>query len=763
MVEDIYPFLSDQRDGFDEFDNPDRGENRFEPLVSEAPGYGVNGYDVTPTEQVDIPDEFENPDSPDYGFEPPASDEVKLDYIEQRNLEYYEEKNEYLRNHPDFQELNTDMFLRVLFCRGDNFEELPFEDRWCESYEWWTENDGTARQESRPAKYKYVYNGIAQAIYGKRQKEKPNKTFVITSQADCIPEVLTHPFVLMSPISYTGKRRTKNNSRYLYAMGIDIDSVDADNVANLLFQSDPTRRYITFPQPNIIVNSGGGMHIYYLLETPHPMFRDAYTILNKIKRELTRRVWNKGTTHENPEKPQYQGNCQGFRLPGTKTKLGRTVTAFQNLNPNVKPYYTLEDLAYGGGGFLSDEEVELLRKGTYDPQRLPLKQARELYPEWYERRIIQRTTSGRWYVKRDLYDWWKQKIMEKASVGHRYFCLMTLAIYAKKCRQLTLSEYRAIHAEKLKGLSDRQIENRFKKYKGVTEEEFRKDLEEFVAVMDGLSLTQKPEDRFTLDDALDAAAAYQDSYATFPREDLSAITGIPILKNQTRKYRNKFMHLLRASYVRDGLYPDWTLGRGRDRKQAIIYEWREDHPDGSQYACAKELGIDKKTVRRWWNTTAEEVQAYQEQKQEVKAQKLHSKETADEQFVHFDNNLEIPGIGAEVNAEYQAEKKYASFVMSVAEGHESVSEQEKLEVGYDLADAMENSGISIENIIRMMGFSEDQIPILKANLLKSMQDPVEQEKFRRARAAGLIPKRPKEIDEALNSVVELRQKTGKVN
>ena len=376
--------------------------------------------------------------------------------------------------------------------------------------------------------------------------------------------MLQHPFVIISPVSYTGKRRTKANARYLYAIAIDIDGVAADNLDNLLYQSDPTRPHITFPQPQIIVNSGSGIHVYFLLETPAPMFKDAYPILNKIKKELIRRIWNKGTTHEDPNKPQFQGNCQGFRVPGTQTKFFTTVTAFQNLNPKVKPYYTISDLTFNGN-FLTEEEVTLLKKGTYKPGRVTIQQARELYPDWYERRIVQGHKSGRWYIKRDLYDWWKGKIMEGASVGHRYFCLMALAIYATKC--------------------------------DISEEEFKADLLSFVEPFDGLSYTRKEEDRFTVEDALDAAAAYQESYCTFPIEDL-------------RHYRNRDTEepdkeipqaggaLKRARIVRDGLHENWREGNGRKSKQQEVLSWIVGHPSGTKYSCAKELGIKKDTVRK---------------------------------------------------------------------------------------------------------------------------------------------------------------------
>ena len=39
----------------------------------------------------------------------------------------------------------------------------------------------------------------------------------------------------------------------------------------------------------------------------------------------------------------------------------------------------------------------------------------------------------KWHIKRNLYDWWKCQILDGATGEHRYFCIMTLALYAVKC------------------------------------------------------------------------------------------------------------------------------------------------------------------------------------------------------------------------------------------------------------------------------------------------------------------------------------------
>ena len=653
-----------------------------------------------------------------------ASDEEyiqSLSFHDQQGVEWYHQKNEYLMSNPNLREINTLDFLHLVFCRG-NDEMLPFEEQWCEAYDWWTSHPRSAK---RPPEHPYVYNGIAQAIYGKRKRaaDQKNKTFVITSQVEQLNEILQHPFVIISPVSYTGKRRTKSNARYLYAIAIDIDSVDGKNLDNLLYQSDPTRKVpLTFPQPQIIVNSGSGIHIYFLLESPHPMFNDVYPILNKVKKELTRRVWNRGVTHEDPHKPQFQGNCQGFRLPGTQTKTRQKVTAFHNINPHVKPFYKITDLMANGGGFLSDEEQQLLAKGQYNPNRIPLKQARELYPEWYERRIIQGHKSGRWFVKRDLYDWWKKQISEKVSVGHRYFCLMALAVYAAKCN--------------------------------IEEEEFMKDLESFVEPFDGISYTRNDDDRFTIEDALDAAAAYRECYCTFPIEDLRDITGIEIERNKTRKFKKQDKHLEEARAIRDVRQKRegriWNENGIKNTKLVDIFEWRKKNPEGSKYACAKELGISKPTVMKWWDATEETI----EQENQRRVDMLEERKLAIRQQLYEAELSELHDIGAGFNRGYLADRKAADLVMQNTAGYDDQSEENIKKTGDDLADLINFSEVSMDAIMKSMGIPEQMMPILKAQMREAMKTPEFWQQYKAANPTVDMSQWPQEIQELYNKKIQ---------
>ena len=77
------------------------------------------------------------------------------------------------------------------------------------------------------------------------------------------------------------------------------------------------------------------------------------------------------------------------------------------------------------------EKKYQVKEFTYKSE-LPLAQAKEKYPEWYEKRVIKKQPKGVWTCKHDLYNWWLERLKTGATVGHRYYCIMCLAIYAKK-------------------------------------------------------------------------------------------------------------------------------------------------------------------------------------------------------------------------------------------------------------------------------------------------------------------------------------------
>ena len=339
------------------------------------------------------------------------------------------------------------------------------------------------------------------------------------------------------------------------------------------------------PVANIIVNSGHGLHLYYLLKKPVPLFLTNMELLNKLKRSLTNIAWNAYTS--SLKERQYQGVLQGFRLPGTKTKFGETIRAFYNEDSELYTLAQLNEFTKHETtkiGALTDKEVAELEKGRYNPNGVTLKEAERRWPEWYERVVVNGNTSPRkWHIKRDLYDWWLRRLRdynEKIVQGHRYFCMMALAAYAVKC--------------------------------DISEEELKSDAFSLVDRMD--RLTKDEDNHFSKEDVQDALQAYKIGYCTFPKNSIEYLTGLSMPEGNRRNGRKQTEHLEEARLLRDfrrtrAKKGAWDEHNGRkketyanSKKAWIVAVWRYEHPTShNKSACARDTKSDIRTVRKWWN------------------------------------------------------------------------------------------------------------------------------------------------------------------
>lgn len=173
------------------------------------------------------------------------------------------------------------------------------------------------------------------------------------------------------------------------------------------------------------------------------------------------------------------------------------------------------------------------------------------------------------------------KLGDEVKEGHRYFCMMTLAMYALKC--------------------------------DVPYEELREDAYSLIEEFD--SKTQDPENRFSSEDAEDALKAYQESYATFPRDTISKITGIYLHPNKRNK-RTQDKHLILARGQQALLCQidnrDWREGNGRPKGSVVsaenspsaqlVKQWKElNKGNENKSQCSRDTGLTRPTVTKWWN------------------------------------------------------------------------------------------------------------------------------------------------------------------
>lgn len=412
----------------------------------------------------------------------------------------YEEKEAYLAKFPVVSQRK---FYRDLFPLGSFETEFGYQ----ESYEHTGKGNGFIVYETEDGK---------------------KHTRMVFDDLGEIEKALEYKTAFMSAISYFGRNRTSENAREMYALIFDLDEV-GDEEIRLLFSAWIEGMGGRVPRPTYIVNSGGGIHLYYVFEKPIPLYPNIQKQLKKLKYALTDKIWN-GDTSQLKLK-QFQGINQGFRLVGSKTKHGET----------VKAYKTGERVSLAYLSQFVDEENRIT--DTFYHSKLTLEEAKKKFPEWYEQRIILKLQKKNWTCKRDLYDWWKGK-RHLAEVHHRYFYIMSLAVYAYKS--------------------------------GVSFEELKADATEMQPLLNRIS----PENPFTMDDVNSALEMYQECYRTFPRKEIEKVTGIEIPANKrngrTRADHIKLMNKMRELKIELGETPkDW---RGRKSYREAVCKFLEMNP-----------------------------------------------------------------------------------------------------------------------------------------------------------------------------------------
>lgn len=449
--------------------------------------------------------------------------------------------------------------------------------------------------------YRDVFPEGSLGVRGDLEVRKPNLIFTMTRYKEdkayarntivcddlqALDEMLGAEFAVTSPVSYRGRNRTAANAHHLWGFCIDLDGVGMDQMRDLLFQIQNN----VLPTPTYLVNSGHGFHVYYLLEEPVPLHKYLHQPLNDLKHGLTMIVWNAYTSSIDPEKRQFQGIFQGFRMPGSQSKLGKRYPVVAFRMGNKTSIETLNEFV--------DRQYRLTEWNAY---RLPLEEAKVKYPEWYQTRIVEgNRRRKKWDIAgkvhgdnpHAMYDWWLNKIQNGAFDGNRYNCIATLMTYAVKC--------------------------------DVPKEKVLNDALQLVPWLN--SLTETPKNPFTEQDVYDAFTYFDDCYATYSIKAIEARTKIRIERNK-RNGRKQTDHIRRITLLRDDDYPNgsWRNQEGRPKGSGTAEQkvamYRYEHPEASVSEVARALNLSRTTVYKWWE--AKQDTADPEQAKMVRVGKNH--------------------------------------------------------------------------------------------------------------------------------------------
>ena len=377
--------------------------------------------------------------------------------------------------------------------------------------------------------------------------ENRAKRLTITDDLDTIQKVTNEDlFTVISPVSYAGKAQKKTNARNLYAITVDVDSLCVREngrpigIETLIRQIENE----VLPRPTYIVATGDrNIHLYYMLETAIPLFRNVLEQLTLFRQELTLNIWNRYIT-DLYNAVQQEPPTQSYRAVGTVRKDGKgRVRAFLTGDK-----VTIEYL----NQFVSDENR--IKRFAYksDIANPSSKSDKEF-------------KTGRYYiVNQGFYYWMLEQIKEKAKIGRRYFCICTLVIAGVKTNTPL--------------------------------EQVRQDAYNLIPLLDRNS---PPDNRFTKKDVNNALSFYKDSYRYTRKKTLERMSGIqmPTHKRNGRTKEQHMKYLNGMNAVRRSIGED--LGAGRPSKKELVFTYLNEHPKASVRTIAKELGINQSTAQKW--------------------------------------------------------------------------------------------------------------------------------------------------------------------
>ncbi len=456
-----------------------------------------------------------------------------------------------LSNFRECYELLSDVYKQV---NGEDFYRYIFPDN---------QNNGEQSDTLRPNAI-YLYQDSRDD--GSKRRLCRRIMFDDTWSDDYRDYVACNGMTLCSGLTYFGRANKLKRAVTMNALIFDLDGVGRSELEHVLERITGSGDvYRSIPKPTFIALSGSGLHLYYVFDEPVALYPNIKLQLKSLKHDLTFRIWEyKGTSKV--ESIQYQSIGQGFRMVGSiNSKYRNTVVAFK-IGGKVSLGY-LNSYA-----IKPENRVDINR--PYRPSRIDRAAAAELYPEWYQRVVVEGSKRPKkWnigYRKKKqvkdyaLYEWWKRRVTEVEG-GHRYFFLMCLVIYACKC--------------------------------DVPRNQLKADMQECFEILK----TYKHNNELTQADVDSAMECYSKDYYNFTIADIEILTDLRIERNK-RNGRKQSDHVKLMNFVRDEINcnTNWRDGNGRPSKKQIVLEWQQQHQTGSKSECKADTGLSYPTIRKWW-------------------------------------------------------------------------------------------------------------------------------------------------------------------
>lgn len=371
-------------------------------------------------------------------------------------------------------------------------------------------------------------------------EEQTTKHIVPMNIAEAIEQCEGRNDMLMGGCTYFNNWISKKSAKDIYSFIIDMDNVYSGTLLNALRQDWKTANGEVLPMPTYIVNSGTGLHLYFVLVEPIPNYKATTENLDKLYRALAIQQ----TTKRVYLKKQVQWFGQDFRMAGGLNKYNWKNTVFR-----VGDKWDIDEL----GKAVGLKDVHFVRYG----EKRTKKPMAEKKP---------RVRHQGWWSNRAFYDYVVRECKAKTKEGNRYTSMCALSVIAWKCN--------------------------------VPQAELEKDL---LSLLPGYNkgATRKIKEK----EIYSAMKMYNPKAMLTQRESLENWQGWEY-KPIKRNGRKQADHIKLMNFVRDEINgnKNWRDGNGRPNKGRVVYDWRQQHPDGRKVDCIRDTKLSKPTVYRWWNS-----------------------------------------------------------------------------------------------------------------------------------------------------------------
>lgn len=435
--------------------------------------------------------------------------------------------------------------------------------------------------------YEYDYK-VSMTEYAQNDNEK---TRIRAIDVDEIGDYLEQNNVCISPVLYYNNHRKKALMNLVCAFVLDIDKCRPNHLRRFFMLFDEGRLL----RPTFVVNSGSGVHFYYVLDKAFQIDTVNNAANRLIAEEIYKQLYNDVIIKEHWREAQRHWLGQDYRIVNSKTKLNLVSQAFKTgevysideltkhykitvekdkryASPKQVSYAKLiaKNLKIEVPDFTNHQETAFFINQNKDAAYEIRRKNRELFEE-RQKKLEEKYAKGE--KKRKPRKWYNDTMeyaKDKTKAGHRFTTLKALCHIAK-------------------------LEN-------INEEKFLKDLHELV---DYWCQKDWEGDNFNKNnvEAIERywnnIDKYQASSKTLEEYLGYEFKRIPVRRND----REQKVHLARIRKMQEFDDPEatWRNKEGAPTKKQQVQEWRKNNPGGKKIDCERDTGLSRHTVLKWWN------------------------------------------------------------------------------------------------------------------------------------------------------------------